>query len=279
MTIRESIPARPFVMANMSLYRVLPHLKRKMVGPFIFMDQGGPITISNSSFHGIPEHPHAGLSTCTYLMEGSVRHEDSAGFRGHVRSGDVALMTAGSGISHEENPVFEDGTTEHIMYFAQMWLALPNEVEDMPPTFEHHLAESIPVVQLEHASARVAMGSVWGKTAPTTCYVPTFYTDISLNENGCIPLSAQYQEQAVYILEGDASIDDIPLSKHTLYIIDAENANLSSTTGCRALYFGGDAFPNTRWIGGSFVASSKEKLQYWMKQAYSTSWPKISRES
>ena len=165
-------------MGDMSLFRVLPHRQRKMVGPFVFMDQGGPLTLQKSRCNGFPEHPPAGLSTFTYLIEGSVMHRDSAGFQAHIRSGDSALMTAGSGISHEEAPVFEDHATKHTMYFAQMWLALPDAAEDMPPTFEHHPALSIPVVEQARSTVRIAMGTVWNKQAPTTCHVATFFADV-----------------------------------------------------------------------------------------------------
>ena len=279
MSIQQSIPARPFQMGNMSIFRVLPHLHRRMVGPFIFMDQGGPFTVHKTSFHGVPEHPHAGLSTFTYLIQGAVHHQDSAGFSSDVRSGDIALMTAGSGLSHEEKPLFEEGTSEHTMYFAQMWLALPDEVENMPPTFEHHPAASVPVLKHEKVTVHIAMGTLWGKEAPTTCYVPTFFADIQIQPLGELPLENTYQEQALFIIEGSASLNGISLARHTLYILKPEQHILLSKKGCRALYFGGEPFPTERFIDGSFVASSKEKLQSWMQQSQTPYWPKIQRES
>ena len=279
MSIQQSIPARPFRMGNMSIFRVLPHLHRRMVGPFIFMDQGGPLTVQKMSFNGVPEHPHAGLSTFTYLIQGAVHHQDSAGFSSDVHSGDIALMTAGSGLSHEEKPLFEEGTTEHTMYFAQMWLALPDEVEDMPPTFEHHPATSVPVLKHEKVTVRIAMGTLWGTEAPTTCYAPTFFADIEMQALGTLTLENTYQEQALFIIEGSASLDGVSLDKHTLYVLNSDQHTVLSKTGCRALYFGGDTFPTERFIGGSFVASSKEKLQYWIQQSQTPYWPKIQRES
>ena len=108
------------------------------------------------------------------------------------------------------------------------------------------------------------MGTLWGIKSPTTSYASTFFVDITMKPSGKLQLQDHYKEQAIFILEGSASLNGVPLTTHTLHILDANVKTLLSETGCRALYFGGDSFPTKRYIGGSFVASSKEKLQTWM---------------
>lgn len=275
MTIVQTLNSHSTSLMGIPIRRVLPQISRRMVGPFIFMDQAGPLNIPNHKARGIPEHPHAGLSTFSYLIEGATHHRDSAGHSAIVRSGDIALMTAGSGITHEEIPLIDPNKETHQLYLAQMWLALPDEAEEMPPTFEHHSAEKLPLVQLGGGSIRIAMGTILGKTAPTTCYASTFFSEIQLSKQSHLPLSADYEEQAIYILEGEAQIEDTKLSTHKLYLLSGVNSTIFSENGCRALYFGGDRFPTKRWIGGNFVASSREKLQEWMRRSQTSQWPRI----
>ena len=120
------------------------------------------------------------------------------------------------------------------------------------------------------------MGRVWGKSAPTTCYAPTFYTELRLR-SGMIELRADYDEHALYILSGDASLNGNALEPHTLYVWEKDATRLSSPNGCHGLYFGGDRFPTPRWIGGNFVASSREKLLHWIQRSQTPYWPHIRR--
>lgn len=175
MSIVQVIKPVAHTLGPVPIRRILPSRHRSMVGPFIFMDQGGPLTLPNRPGGGVPEHPHAGLSTFTYLFKGTMNHADSAGNVATIQSGDIALMTSGSGLTHEELPDPTDRSPTVDLFFIQMWLALPDALEETDPAFEHYRKHELPVVAGAGATARLAMGSGWGQTAKTTCHVPTIF--------------------------------------------------------------------------------------------------------
>ncbi len=258
--------------------RLLPAPDRQMVGPFIFMDQAGPTRLPRTSAEGVPEHPHAGLATFTYLLEGSLLHRDSAGHEAKVRAGDVALMTAGRGITHEERPNTEDLGPEHHVYFVQTWLALPDAVEDAPPAFELHQQADIPEVDFNDARAWVLIGAAWDKVAPTTQYTETVFADLDMRPGGVAPIVCSCAERALYVLEGDARLEGAPVELHTLTLLEDNRAPiLSSEHGCRAILLGGAPFPSRRFIAGSFVASSEAKIEGWTRDYQAGRFPHIER--
>lgn len=264
---------------GISIRRYLPSRTRQMVGPFIFMDQGGPLELPDGTGGGVPEHPHAGLSTFTYLMEGSTEHTDSAGNRAVVQRGDVALMTAGSGITHEEMPPGDiDPGQRRRIEFAQMWLALPDEVEESDPTFQHVRADQLPTVDVGGGAARIAIGTGWGATAPTTTHADTIFVELNVAPGGTVTIEPHWEERALILLAGDASLNDRPMKPLDLPILDASaSVRLSSSGGSRLLLFGGDHFAADRYIAGNFVASSADRIRQWMTDYSNGNFPRIDR--
>ncbi|MEM6955193.1 MAG: pirin family protein [Myxococcota bacterium] len=277
MTIALTIPAQPHALGALTVRRVLPGRARQMVGPFIFMETGGPADIPRHLARGVPEHPHAGLSTFTYLIEGAIHHRDSAGFSETIRAGDIALMTAGRGIAHEELPADPTSPLGEHVHFAQMWLALPDKLEEMAPAFEFHRAADLPERTDGGCTVRIAMGTAWGLDAPTTCHVPTLFADLRLDAGAALELQAEYEELAILVLEGDAVLGDTSLSEAALHILKPQPPALRTSGGCRALLLGGARFASSRVIGGSFVASTEDKLRGWMRQAQLGKFPRIPR--
>lgn len=277
MPITEILEPQVASVAGVPIRRLLPSRHRPMVGPFILMDQFGPLEIPAGVGGGVPEHPHAGLSTFTYLIEGSVHHRDSDGHDAIVRSGDVALMTAGSGITHEELPVVEGSSSFQRAFAVQMWLALPDPLEEMDPAFEHHTGATLPEVVRDGTTVRLGLGAFEGAVALTTCHVPTLFAEIRMEAGSTLPVRADYEEQAVMLLGGDVSVDGVELTEHRLAVLAGEQAVLSSSQGAHVLLLGGARFPSRRYIGGSFVASSPEKLRRWMHDSASGRWPRIAR--
>ncbi len=278
-TIEQTIEPTPEHIGALSIRRYLPHRARQMVGPFIFMDQGGPLELPDGTLGGVPEHPHAGLSTFTYLMAGSVEHTDSAGNHGLIKPGDVALMTAGSGITHEEMPGGDlDPSEPRRLEFAQMWLALPDEVEESAPTFQHIKADELSTADLGEGSARIAIGSGWDVTAPTKTHTDTVFAEVNITAGGSITIEPTWEERALILLDGDAAVNDQPLKIHDLPILEPSSAvRLSSVGGARLLLFGGDRFGSDRYIAGSFVASDPDKIRNWMGNYSTGDFPRIDR--
>lgn len=277
--VQHTIQPVPGHVGNFPIGRYLPSHTRQMVGPFIFMDLGGPVEIPARLDGGAPEHPHAGLSTFTYLMQGSVQHTDSAGHRALVERGDVALMASGSGITHEElPPVSADPAQLRRVEFAQMWLALPDEVEDMDPTFQHVRAAELPVVEFADGSARIGIGTAWDATAPTDLHTDTIFAELNVAPGGTITIEPTWEERAVILLDGDASIDDRPMKQLDLPVLESSTSvRISSSSGARLLLFGGERFASTRHIAGSFVASSPDKIHQWMTDYSTGRFPRIDR--
>ncbi|HZX80565.1 MAG TPA: pirin family protein, partial [Lysobacter sp.] len=174
--IERVIPARRKDLGGFEVGRVLPAPLTRMVGPFIFFDHMGPADFAP----GLPRsvdvrpHPHIGLSTVTYLLDGEIMHRDSVGSEQPIRPGEVNWMTAGSGITHSER-------FEHLrahggrMNGIQTWVALPVEAEEADPGFSHHAAGDLPTYEAPGMVARLIAGSAFGATSPVPIFSPLFY--------------------------------------------------------------------------------------------------------
>ena len=149
-----------------SVRRALPHGKRQMVGPFIFFDQMGPVQFVAGQGLDVRPHPHIGLATVTYLFDGRIMHRDSEGNALEITPGAMNLMTAGRGIAHSERtPITARQGTEE-MFGIQSWIALPQDKEEIDPSFQHFDAAILPVVEDRGVRARVIAGSAFGRTSP-----------------------------------------------------------------------------------------------------------------
>ena len=145
--------------------RTLPARTRTMVGPFIFVDQFGPARLEAGAAMDVRPHPHINLATVTYLFEGAIGHRDSLGTSQVIEPGAINLMTAGRGIVHSERTPQAARVTGSSLYGMQTWLALPDGKEEVDPAFEHVPEANLPLVEGDGVSARVLMGSLWGRTA------------------------------------------------------------------------------------------------------------------
>jgi redox-sensitive bicupin YhaK (pirin superfamily) len=143
----------------------------------------------------------------------------------------------------------------------QTWLALPDGREETPPAFDHVAKEGLPIVEDQGASARVLMGSLWGKTADTRCDSPTIYADILLRLDGAIPIDSEAEERAVMLVGGEAELDGERLELYSLYVLrPGSTATLASRRGGRVMLMGGQAFATRRYVFWNFVSSSRERI-------------------
>ena len=261
-TIAQTISPTTHDLGDFEVRRVLPSRHRRMVGPFIFVDEFGPAILPEDSGMDVRPHPHINLATVTYLFEGAIDHRDSLGTFQTIRPGAVNLMTAGRGIVHSERSPLEIRDVPKPMFGMQTWLALPDGREEIDPAFENVAATDLPIIEGGGAKARVIMGSLWGQTAPTTCHAETIYADILLSADGAIPIDAEADERAVMLVDGDGALDGVPLEKYLLYVISpGAKVSLSSQAGGRAMLLGGEAFATERHAWWNFVSSSKERIE------------------
>lgn len=248
-------------LGGFNVRRTLPSRPRTMVGPFIFVDQFGPAQLAPGAGMDVRPHPHINLATVTYLFGGAIDHRDSLGTCARIEPGAVNLMTAGSGIVHSERSPADQRQGGAIMSGMQTWLALPDGREEIDPAFEHVAAHELPMVEGDGVTARIIMGSLWGRSAPTTCYADTIYADIQLEPGASVPIDAATDERAVVVALGDASLDVEPLDLYTLYLLrPGVPMRLRTDSGARVMLLGGEAFATPRHVWWNFVSSSRERI-------------------
>jgi redox-sensitive bicupin YhaK (pirin superfamily) len=233
--------------------------QRIMVGPFIFVDQFGPARLAPGQAMDVRPHPHINLATVTWLFEGAIDHRDSLGSFATIRPGQVNLMTAGNGIVHSERSPADERPKGPKLYGMQTWLALPDGREEIAPAFES--LTDLPLIEDGRASVRIIMGTLWGRTAPTTQYAATIYAEIMLAAGGSLPIEAEADERAVMLVGGEASVDGMPLRLYELTVLAPGVAmTLASPSGGRVMLLGGEAFASKRMVWWNFVSSSPERI-------------------
>ena len=248
-------------LGGFKVHRTLPSKPHQMVGPFIFFDQMGPAHLDVGSGIDVRPHPHINLATVTYLFAGAIDHRDTLGTYARIEPGAVNLMTAGHGIAHSERSPGDERAHGPDLSGIQTWIAMPEAQEEIDPAFEHVAKADLPMIEAHGATARIIMGELWGKAAPTTTYAATIYADILLEPGASIPIDAGADERAVYLALGEAEIDGMPMALNTLYVLKPGAAmTLRSGTGGRVMLCGGEAFTTERHVWWNFVSSRKERI-------------------
>ncbi|HEY1055641.1 MAG TPA: pirin family protein [Emticicia sp.] len=275
------IEERPRDIGNFMVGRLLPFTRKRAVGPFVFLDHMGPVCLSDHQNMDIPPHPHIGLSTLTYLFEGSVMHRDSLGVEMEIKPGQVNWMTAGKGIVHSERTPDYLRTSDKMMHGLQIWVAMPKELEDSAPSFYHASEEDIPTWENDGVSYKLIAGTAFGYKSPVPVYSQLFLLEIKGTEERTIKIGHElFGEVAIYILEG--SIENEGISYEPKRILVAKHDELCEFTlkeNTTIYIFGGEPFPEERFIYWNFVSSNKEKIEEakikWQEQTF----PKIPGET
>ena len=259
MTIEQTIIPVAHNLGAFEVRRAIPSKARTMVGPFIFVDQFGPAHLPPGQAMDVRPHPHINLATVTWLFEGAIDHRDSLGSFATIRPGQVNLMTAGRGIVHSERSPLTERPDGPRLYGMQTWLALPDGREEIAPAFEAQV--ELPLIEDSCVSARLIMGSLWGRTAPTTCQAETIYAEIELAPGGAIPIDADADERAVMLVGGEAELDGTPLGLFELTVLQPGAAmRLASPRGGKVMLLGGESFATPRHVWWNFVSSSRERI-------------------
>jgi redox-sensitive bicupin YhaK (pirin superfamily) len=248
--------------------RVLPSVQRRMVGPFVFLDQMGPATFEAGRGLDVRPHPHIGLATVTYLFEGEILHRDSLGTVQPIRPGEVNWMTAGRGIAHSERTGPEVRQRGGRLFGIQSWVALPAAHEETAPAFAHHGGDALPLIEGDGARMRLIAGSAWGASAPVAVLSDLFYADAALAAGARIVLPAEYEERAAYIVEGTVTVDgqDFPAGQLLVFRPGAEIAveaapGVGGDGGARVMLLGGATMDGPRHIWWNFVSRSPERIE------------------
>jgi redox-sensitive bicupin YhaK (pirin superfamily) len=249
-------------LGGFSVRRALPHGKRQMVGPFIFFDQMGPAQFIAGQGMDVRPHPHIGLATVTYLFEGSIFHRDSQGNALEIAPGAMNLMTAGRGIAHSERTPAAQRASGQGLYGIQSWIALPEELEETAPSFQHFDAAALPTLADHGLEARVVAGRAFGKTAPVAGLSPWFYVEVRLAAGRSAPLDNDYEERAVYVVDGEIDVaGELFEGPRLLIFRPGDRITIRAKTDCRLMFLGGAALEGPRYIWWNFVSSRKERIE------------------
>lgn len=261
-------------LGDLEVRRALPSKKRRMVGPFIFVDEFGPAHLQPGGGMDVRPHPHINLATVTWLFEGAIDHRDSLGTISTIRPGTVNLMTAGKGIVHSERSPEEARRGGAKMFGMQTWLALPDGREEIDPAFE--AIDDLPVIEDGGARAIVIMGELWGERAATTTYADTIYAEIVLAPNGQLPIDTPADERALMVVDGQATLDGEELPLYSLIVIKPGDVPaLRSEKGARVMLLGGESFATERHVFWNFVSSDRERIQQAKEDWSEGRFPKV----
>ncbi|MBU0724133.1 MAG: pirin family protein [Alphaproteobacteria bacterium] len=245
-----------------SVRRALPSVQRRMVGPFIFLDQMGPAILQPETGIDVRPHPHIGLATVTYLFEGEILHRDSLGSVQPIRPGALNWMTAGRGISHSERTSPEIRAAGGPLFGIQSWVALPEDKEEIAPAFEHYAANQLPTIIGEGKTIRIIAGTLFGAPSPVRTASPLFYADVSMQAGSSYPLDPDYEERAIYITSGEVDIaGDIFGEGRLLVFRPGDRITIKATATARFIALGGTAMEQPRHIWWNFVSSRKDRIE------------------
>ena len=254
----EAYPNRDVSLGHLTVTRVLPIRDRRMIGPWCFLDRFGPLSFSAEKPMDVAPHPHTGLQTVTWLLEGEVLHDDSLGCEATARPGGVNVMTSGRGIAHaEQTPRRNSGRLNG----AQLWVALPDAHRHVEPAFDG--IERVPVIEAPGGLTQVFAGSLGGVTSPGRHFSELVGADVQVHPGSSVDMDVRPRfEHAVLVLDGDCAIDGEPLQPRMLYYLGAHrtNVSLSSRSGGRALFIGGPPFAERILMWWNFVARTPEEI-------------------
>lgn len=248
-----------------AVIRSIPQAKRRQVGPFVFLDHMGPVKVDETHKLDVRPHPHIGLSTVTYLLDGKGHHRDSLGSDQIISPGDINWMTAGRGIVHSErSPNSEVEAKDRSMEGIQVWVALPKEFEDIEPAFYHYPKTVIPQFELdEYLEATLMIGAYKDNISPVKTYSPTLFMSLKASDTGFTVLSFQEEEIGIFLLKGSACINGTELELNDLIVVKDPNhiELMINDLDSHFIVIGGGSFKEPRYIWWNFVSSSKEKIR------------------
>ena len=259
MTLERLDAQRATVGEGFEIRRALPNRHRRMVGAWCFLDHAGPADYAAGGGLAIGPHPHIGLQTFSWMIEGRILHTDSLGYRQWIHPGQVNLMTAGRGISHaEESSADEPGRFQ----LAQLWIALPEAERHREPSFHHY--PELPVFERDGFRISVLAGNFAGERAPAKVVSPLVGVDLASAGAARteLPLDPDF-EHGVLTLEGEATVGGERISTGTLLYLAAGRDRLAVETGssARLLLIGGEPFGEQVLLWWNFVARTYDEME------------------
>ena len=280
--LRTLAPQARDLGGGFTVRRLLPQAQQRAVGPFVFFDHFGPIDVEPGAHHDVRPHPHIGLATLTYLLDGAIMHRDSTGVVQRIEPGAVNWMQAGRGIVHSERTPKDLLNEPHTSHGLQLWIALPEAAERSAPSFQHVAAANIPKAALPGAVAHVIAGAAFGVASPVAVASPTLALllefGVASGEGVTLP-AADATERALYAIDHPVEVDGVKFDEFQLVVLEPGSAPLvTAPRGGRVFVVGGEPL-GQRFLSWNFVASTRELIRQaeddWLAQRF----PKIPGET
>jgi redox-sensitive bicupin YhaK (pirin superfamily) len=229
-----------------------------MVGAWCFLDRYGPVRFQSEKPMDVAPHPHMGLQTVSWLVEGEIIHHDSLGCEALMHAGQLNLMTAGRGIAHsEETPAINSGMLSGV----QLWIALPHHERTTAPAFNHYGA--LPVLDFPAGTLTLINGAMLGHSSPAKTFTPIIGADIEFREHNSmlLPLRPDF-EHALFVLRGDVLLEKQPLDTTSLHYlgVNRDELHLTGSAGSRILLIGGAPFSEEIVMWWNFVAGTRGEI-------------------
>lgn len=279
--IQLIIEERARNIGNFLVGRLLPFSQKRMIGPFIYIDHMGPVELATDASFDVPPHPHIGLSTLTYLLEGSVMHRDSIGTEQLIEPGAVNWMTAGKGVVHSERtPAALRGKPQR-MHGLQIWVALPAVDEEITPYFTHIAASGLPAWQEGAVHFRLIAGEFGEFKAGVPVHSPLYLIELTAASDALVnPADRLFGETGLYILEGEVVIENQTFGARQLLVaMEPSLCQFEMKAGSKVYLLGGEAFPEQRYIDWNFVSSRPERIDEARLAWTNHQFPKIVGET
>ncbi|HEY9112143.1 MAG TPA: pirin family protein [Rhodanobacteraceae bacterium] len=239
--------------------RALPHRDRRMVGAWCFLDHLGPLDFEAGRGLRVGPHPHIGLQTFTWMIDGEVVHRDSLGNEQVIRPGQVNLMSAGHGIAHAEDSIEGQGGRLHAV---QLWIALDQAHRHGAPSFRNY--PDLPVIERDGFRVTLLAGSIFGETSPVEVFSPLVGMDITAAREGDlqIPLDRAF-EYALLPLAGTVQVDGETFTPEAMAYLGAgrDGVRLRSDDASHFVLIGGAPFGEEILLWWNFVARTPEEIQ------------------
>jgi len=258
--IERILDARLTDLGGFSVRRLLPSSHQTMVGPWIFFDHFGPTYMPPGQGVDIRPHPHINMATVTYLFEGQMLHQDSTNSVQVIKSGAVNVMFAGKGIVHSERTPADVRAAGHTIQGLQLWLAMPEEIEQNDPHFYHFGSEDVPEFQIGNVSGRVLMGEAYGVKSPVITFSPTLYFEARLPKGSELKLPSNPKEIGIYVVSGGISNRDTIIREGMMAVSTQHDGIVVTAQEESKIAVIGGAPIGERYIWWNFVSSNLKRI-------------------
>lgn len=255
--------SRPSVVGRMAVRRALPRRGLRTVGPWCFADHFGPEQVTPTSGLDVGPHPHTGLHTVTWLVDGAVLHKDSLGSEQVIRPGQLNLMTSGHGVVHAEEAV---DTYRGTLHGVQLWLAQPDATRHGPPAFEHHA--ELPRVRIGATELTVLVGGFAGAASAARHDAPAVGAEAVVRPGHSVwPVQTDH-EHVLVVLDGDIAVGGSPVTAGAMAYLAPGHAELPVATRdtARVLLLGGVPFDEPLIMFWNFVARGRDEIDAAVRQ-------------